>query len=517
MSHLRLGLLLCGLVPIALPGSVIAAEEPAKAGDTISWIRQLPRAFEDAQKEGKPLMICINSERVDGGRVEAAAKELREVTYRDPRVVTRSRAFICAWLTAEGSSDDFGELRARFHIEGLIVSPQHVFARPNGDLLSRHEYWPHGTGERSIKALLELMDAALAKEQAARAVPPSAPTPAPAPPGGSPNEPAAPAAPGADAAAPESARLLALVVTGPTDARREALRRLLSDDKEGRNLAALLALLPRLAEAKDVAAQVDVARAFGRPGLQGAVAALLDWLDAKDDDLRANAAVSLEYVGSPEACTALRARLDKERVESVSHHLLRALGRCGVGDAKSRATLDRRVTSAKTEATACAAIVGLAYFEKDTAAARVLDEQLGKVGPPAFGRRGGGGENAAKRVFLAWALAEVGDPKSAEVVRKKILAPLENVQNPWIVRIRGFYQAVAEVCEGRAERRSEVEAGIQVSLEFFGGNPLMDDARRGRDATGFTPKADWEVTPRAGGGPGPGAPGGGAPGGGDGK
>ena len=50
---------------------------------------------------------------VDGRRrQEPAAKGLREVIYKDVRVVTKSRQFVCAFLTPEGSSHDYGELRA---------------------------------------------------------------------------------------------------------------------------------------------------------------------------------------------------------------------------------------------------------------------------------------------------------------------------------------------------------------------------------------------------------------------
>src|SRR5262245_29022618 len=83
------------LLALALGPTVSRAEDlAAKPGDSITWVKTLKPAFEQAEKEQKPLMICINSERVDGGRVESAAKELRENTYRDPRVVTRSRQFV---------------------------------------------------------------------------------------------------------------------------------------------------------------------------------------------------------------------------------------------------------------------------------------------------------------------------------------------------------------------------------------------------------------------------------------
>lgn len=500
----------------ALPlGTARAEEPPAKPGDTITWVKGLPGAFAEAAKDKKPLMICINSERVDGGRVESAAKELRDVTYRDPRVVTRSRSFVCAWLTAEGSSDDFGELRARYKIEGLIVSPQHIFAHADGTLIARHEYWPYGTGEGSIKSLLGLMDAALAKDKALAALPPQAPAP-PAAPGTPPAAPAAPApvAPGpAPAASDDRAawreKLLQVVIDGPAEPRQEALRRLLDDDADGANLTALLGLLPRLAAAKDVPAQIDVVRALGRPTLKAAAPALAELLDAKDDALRANVAVTLEYIGAPESVEPLKGRLEREKAELVACHVARALGRCGAGQAKVRAALDRRIDAVKTEEGACAAIIGLAYFAKDAATARLLEDQLGKVGPPSFGRRGGRGENTLKRMFLAWALAEVGDPKSADVVRKKMLAPLENVQSQWIAPTRRFYEAVVDVCEGKAARLSDVEGGVQFVLGMAGGSPLMDDARRNRNGAGFVPKAEWDVPGGGGGGqpPAPGGPG----------
>lgn len=499
---------------LATPATRLQAEPPpaAQPGDTISWVQPVTAAYEAAAREKKPLMICINSERVDGGRVEAAAKELRDVTYRDPAVVTRSREFVCCFLTSGGSSDDFGELRARYQLEGLIVSPQHIFAFPDGTLIGRHEYWPHGTGERSVKALLGLMDGALARVKAQAGLPPVAPTPAP---GATPEAPALPP-PGGGEAATVQQQLLQAVVEGPTDRRKEALRRLLFEDKEGANVQALLAVWPQLVAAKDVAAQVDVVRALGRPGLVAVTPLLGEQLDAKDLELRANAAVSLEYVGDPAGVDALKGRLDREKDELVLCHVMRALGRCAAADPEKagrssvRAALDKRVASSKTEALSCAAIIGLAYFDKDAAAARALEEHLQKVGVPAFGRRGGQGANSQKRAYLAWALAEVCDPKSSDFMRKKMLPAMDNVDGGWLVQgIRTFYDAVADVCEGKGEQMATVEGGVQFVMRGAE-TPLKDDARRGRDDAGFTPLADWD--PGTGGPGGPGGPGGGFPG-----
>jgi hypothetical protein len=298
---MRIALVLATGLCLAVHPSLVPAAEPpvAQPGDTITWVKPLTEGYAQAEKEKKPLLICINSERVDGGRVEAAAKELREVTYRDPAVVGRSRQFVCVFLTAEGSSEDFGELRARYAIEGLIVSPQHIFAFPDGKLISRQEYWPHGTGERAVKAMLELMDQALAKHKADASLPP---TPTPAAPPASPDAGPAPAAPPAPGADPSAWRreLIEAVVKGPSETRKEALRRLLLDDKDGANLKAIVEVLPRLEENKDVGAQVDVVRALGRPGFKAATACLVERLDVKDEELRANVAVSLEYIGDPE-------------------------------------------------------------------------------------------------------------------------------------------------------------------------------------------------------------------------
>ena len=103
-------------------GPMAAAEPQAAPGDTITWTNGVAKAFERAVKMHKPVMICINAQRVDSGKVEPAAKGLREVVYKDVRVVGKSRRFICVFLTSAGSSSDYGELRARFGIEGIAAA-----------------------------------------------------------------------------------------------------------------------------------------------------------------------------------------------------------------------------------------------------------------------------------------------------------------------------------------------------------------------------------------------------------
>jgi hypothetical protein len=190
--------------------------------------------------------------------------------------------------------------------------------------------------------------------------------------------------------------------------------------------------------------------------------------------------VSLEHVGSAAAVGPLLAQLDREKDDAVLADVLRAVGRCGPGAERVRAALDRRVASGKTEALCCAAVIGLAHAKGDAATARVIEDHLARVGPPGFGRRADKGVNSLKRVYLAWALATVGDPKSAAFVRERLLKPLEHVTGgPVVDAVITFYVAVFDVCEGRRDPRAVVEAGAKTVLATYG-NPLTAEARKHR-------------------------------------
>jgi len=150
------------LLAMGLSSANSAFAEPEEG---IAWITEVVAGFEKAAKEKKVLMICINAKNTPGERMETAAHGLREVVYKDPVVVAKSREFVCVFLTPEGSSEDYGEMRLRFGIEGDIVSPQHIFAHGEHDIgskpLLRRQYWYYGSGEDAVKALLGLMDKAL--------------------------------------------------------------------------------------------------------------------------------------------------------------------------------------------------------------------------------------------------------------------------------------------------------------------------------------------------------------------
>ena len=505
-------LLLAFLVPALLHGE----EAPAQPGDTITWTNDVAKAFEQAAAQKKPVMICINSRRVDGGREEPAAKGLREVVYNDPRIVGKSRKFICIFLTSEGSSGDYGELRARFGLSGTFVSPQHIFAHPEhkqGDaFLARREYWPYGKGEDAVVKLLEMMDKALAAYGGGDAAPVT-PPPGGDTPGGDGSESEGPSTP--DLPADEAERkawigkLIEIVRNGDAGKRQAALSSLVANDKEGDCIAAILALIPEWEKSKDhVPHLTDVVRALGIPGRTDAATAIDGLLKHKDASLRANVAVTMEYIGSPESIDSLKARVGREKDEKIANHMYRALGRCGKGESKVRALLLKKAKGAKSEWATYGPIVGLAYFEKDAKAARGVEKLLGALGAP--GGRRGGGRGTMSRSLLAWCLAEIGDPKSAPFMQEKLLKPLEHSKAWWVNAVVTYYTNVMKVCEGNAEAKGDVEEGIRRTLSFVGGTEsVQDDARRGRDKSKFEPKADWEVEARDFGNGGGGPPGGG--------
>lgn len=506
---LALGLLVVGALGLGGPRAALGREgEPAdpkapaeaQPGDRIQWVGSLRQAFERAGELGRPVMICINARFVLGRNAEEpAAKGLREVVYLDPRVVTRSRLFVCVFLTPDGNSEDYGELRARFGIDGEIVSPQHIFAlpgHPDGAAPAvRREYWPYGKGEEAVKELLALMDQALEAHEAARGAPPPAPE-APAP-----EAAPAPAPPGAEERAEWIRTLVALARDGTPAERQEALAALLRNDQEGDCSGPVVALLGEDGLKKRPDVLIDVVRALGRPGLLAAAGPIAELLKHKDDLLRANAVVSLEYIGSPDSVRDLTARLKPEKVVAIQNHLYRALGRCGAGDAKVRALLLKEAKGADSEEASFGPIVGLAYFERDEKAARGVEKLLKQMGPPSGGRRGGWGRGTLRRALLAWTLAEIGDPKGAAFMREELIPQLEHTQAWWTAAVVAYYEAIARTCEGDEGAKGDVDQGIRRTLGFAGGTErFRDAARRDRDVSRFEPKAEWEVEAVGGGG-----------------
>jgi hypothetical protein len=356
-----------------------------------------------------------------------------------------------------------------------------------------------------VTALLEMMDKALAGFSTP-AGDPSTPTPPES--GGEGPAPEAPVAPPADdERAAWIRKLLDIVQRGGMAQREEAVRGLVGNDKDGDCIDPLLALLTTMLQEKQVAEVTTIVRGLGVPGLEKAALVLHDFLRHKDDALRANTVVTLEYIGSAESVKPLTARSAREDVEPIANDIYRALGRCGVGDSGVRQLLLKKVKASKSEAAAFGPIVGLAYFEKDAKAARGIEKELKSMGPPGGGRRGGW-TGTMKRAMLAWCVGEIADPKGADFMRERMLKPMENTQAWWKGAVMTYYDAIARKCEGDEKAKDDIDAGIQRTLEFSGGtSQFQTAARQGRDKSKFEPKAEWEVQGRdLGGGAGGGDP-----------
>ena len=142
---------------IVLTVLVTVSSPDARAAGKIDWKKTLAEGLQNAKDTDRVLLICINAKTVQGEKIEPAAKGLREIVYLDDRIVKRSRDFVCVMLTPTSSSTDYAELTA-LGIGGEIISPQHIFVNSAGTkVLLRKEYWSHGSGEKAVEKLLELM------------------------------------------------------------------------------------------------------------------------------------------------------------------------------------------------------------------------------------------------------------------------------------------------------------------------------------------------------------------------
>ncbi|MCU0727599.1 MAG: hypothetical protein MUE73_17715 [Planctomycetes bacterium] len=500
------------LLSLLLPAPVRGQEEPAAQ---IEWVKDLSAALAKAKETGKILLICVNAKVVEGERgEEPAAKGLREVVYRDPRIVSRSRAFVCSLVSPNSSVADHGVL-GNLGVMAPIISPQHIFVSPEGDrVLHRLEYWPHGKGDKAVEALLAMMKEA--EEALAAPKPPAEPTAPPV-------EGAKPIPPTDEARAQWIADLLSKVRDVPAE-RGPALKALVKEDREGDCTGPLIKLLGETK--KDTDFLRLLIRALGRDKLFAAALPVAAHLGHREDRIRAEAAVSLEYIGCRDrkVIAELTSATGREKDELLANHAYRALGRCGVEDAGTRALLLKMAANGKSEFATYGPAMGLAYFERDEKAARGVEKILKLVGLPGGGR--GAGQNTMKRVLLSWTLAEIGEPKSEDFVRDELILPLQGNTAFWVEGMLNFWEAVARTCAGEDEMAA-VEGGVKftvgIALRFGGGRDggtssmsMMDEARRGREDAGFTPKGDG-LTEGEGGGPGgPGGGPGGRPGGGKG-
>ena len=457
----RPGLALAAAAAVLVGSASARADGPGPApaaSPSIDWQPSVVGAFASAKKEGKPVFIAINAEHVDGkSRVEPAARELRENTYHDAAVVAKSRQFACALVRPGGTSADYAELRSRFAIDGEIVSPQHIFAHLDGTLIERKEYWSFGPGAASVAALLAMMDSALVAHRAKTGM----------------------GAPGQGGTAEEQRAAwiherVQKAREGMADraASEVAIQELVHGDRRGDCVAPLCAIL--LEPKKEADTLVAIVRGLGKPGLEAALPAVAQMLDDASDDVRSNAAVTLEYIGSAAAIDPLTKRLAKEKDDLTRNNCCRALGRCGAKQEPVRKTLLRELATAKTNKLSAGPAIGLSYFAGDAEAARGIEKILAP------------GVDWQKRAFMLFALTEIRDPKSAEFVRERILKAEKNRA------ALEFLTAVVKVLagsDGGEEAQRAVTGGVRSAVSTLG--DIGGSARRDRDQAEFAPNGEF--------------------------
>ena len=214
--------------------------------------------------------------------------------------------------------------------------------------------------------------------------------------------------------------------------------------------------------------------------------------DDREDDIRANADVTLEHIGDPRAVEPLTKHLSRERDERTYNDCCRALGRCGAKQDAARKTLLHELAIAKSPQTSAGPAIGLAYFEKDAEAARGLEKAAKKEG------------DHTRRAPILWALSEVGDPKSAEFVKRELLAGEK------VAYVQMYLKAIIAKLDGSADDATEQTIGYAMGWSLRQAMVTNDAARRGRDQAEWKPKGEFSGGPGKGGFPGM-PPGGGAP------
>ena len=312
-------------VLLVLAGALFAEDDKQ-----IVWSESWKGAFEEARKDGRPVMVCINSKDGESVNERAATK-----TYKDKEFVALSRKFVMVVVSIHkhretGACPRFGRVTCKQHNEcykdlesgymdqfmipgtnGRMISPQHAWFKPDGTLVRRKEY------ELTKPELMKRMSQVLGELEFAK------------------NNPDDPGAATDDPEAPLNARdhaELKRVKKGDKEARRAALGNLLATGKKAA-VAALLEMAPKSKEA----VRCDIIRAFG-------LSRVLDarvWVEAnfkqRSELVRSFAAVSLEAMGQKESIEILIKRVKKERDTQARKNAYRALGVCGGGAADKKA------------------------------------------------------------------------------------------------------------------------------------------------------------------------------------
>lgn len=403
-----------GLLVLVLP---VTAEDEARQ---IDWVGDWDAAFRQARESERPVMVCINSK-----DLETANEKTARRIYRDPEFVERSRDFVMIVISTithrtSGPCPRFGKITCAQHLAcykelaarhgeqlvtafaagGEMITPQHVWLKPDGTLVRRKEYWLEKS--ELLERMRKVLDDFASK-------PKEEDTPADAQ-----------DAPLTDREQAELHR----VDTADREARRAALGNLLATEKN----AAYAALVERLQTSKRVDVRCDICRALGRALVLDARPYLEACLADKSELVRSFAAVGLEELAQLESVPELIKRAKSEKDTQARKNMYRALGACGgpPADKDAARALLKAVRGDKQNSNRKHAAYSLRHFKTEEGKQLVVRKlERAALGAKDPGVRGG----------LVYTLAHIGDVKTTMPVFDKILDKLHDPRGQTFLRL----------------------------------------------------------------------------------
>ncbi len=406
------------------------------SADRIAWRGDLDGALEKAKAERLPLMIAFN---MDG---EIANDLMVGEVYRDPKVVGRSRKFLC--LAASKDDHDsakegdravcsrFGSLTCEEHKQverdarrlflggrTMVNAPQHVFVAPSGQLLSRREW------QISAEGLAGLMARVLKEAEID---------------------------PGASATSLPSGEFnrekwLESAREKGVERQRDRLETLVSLDHPDAQT-----LMEEEFERNPGPGRVEVLRAMGEPGYERGLPFLQKVAAGRDGVLRRHAIVSLELVGSEKAVDPLVEAAKRESDKGVLKELLRAIAKLAPSRKDVADLVHKRASDA--DARLRANVLVAATDLDDTAKAREL------------ARKALADKSPDVRACAVYALGLVGE--KADLPR---LAKLEEKESDFKVKVLLLGAKTLIETEGG----KSPPQGYAIALLFFAGDDIPHD------------------------------------------
>ncbi|MHC4729835.1 MAG: HEAT repeat domain-containing protein [Planctomycetota bacterium] len=402
------------LVVLVLP---VAAEDAERQ---IDWVGDWDTALLQAKETNRPIMVCINSK-----DLETANEKTARLIYRDPGFVELSRKLVMMVISTithrtSGTCPRFGkvtcaqylacykelasrhgeQLATAFAAGGEMITPQHVWLKPDGTLLRRKEYWLEK--EELLTRMRRVLDEVASK---------------PEPEGDSIDDKNAPLN-------DKDKAELERVATADKEARRAALGNLLATEKT----AVHGALVDQLRNSKREDVRCDICRALGRARVLDAHPYVEACLSDKSELVRSFAACGLEELAQVASVPALIKRAKSEKDTQARKNMYRALGACGgpVADKDAATFLLKAVRSDKQNSNRKHAAYALLHYGTDEGKKLVV-RKLERAALSAKDRMVRGG--------IVYALAHIGDVKTTMPVFEKILAKLHDPMSQTFLRL----------------------------------------------------------------------------------